>query len=64
MMRETIDLQKKVHGQISQELDIALKSVGSGRSAKSLGEFTTIRVDGKDVKVSRLHAVVEGHIKP
>jgi len=69
LARKSIDTEKKVYGEITQELDIVLKSAGSpfftqkGRAIKELQKFVDLTIDGKEVKMSRLHAAIEGKIQ-
>lgn len=69
LARKSIDTEKKVYGQLSGELDIVLKSAGTpfftqkGQAVKGLQKFVNIEINGNLVKVSRLHAAIEGKIK-
>lgn len=61
--RQVIDIQKKTHGELSRELDIALKASGSGKAAKDLARFVEVDINGNKVLVNRLHAAIEGLIE-
>jgi len=61
--RQVIDIQKKTHGELSRELDIALKASGSGKAAKDLKRFVEVDINGNKVLVNRLHAAIEGLIE-
>ena len=61
--RQAIDIQKKTHGELSRELDVALKASGSGKAAKDLARFVEVDINGSKVLVNRLHAAIEGLIE-
>jgi len=61
--RQAIDIQKKTHGELSRELDVALKASGSGKAAKDLARFVEVDINGNKVLVNRLHAAIEGLIE-
>ncbi len=60
--RRVVDIQKQVHGQLSNVLDIALKASGSGKAAKDLARFVEVEVNGKKILMNRMHAAIEGLI--
>lgn len=60
--RRVVDIQKQIHGQLSNVLDIALKASGSGKAAKDLARFVEVEVNGKKILMNRMHAAIEGLI--
>jgi len=62
LARKAIDIQKKTHGQLSKELDAALKASSVGQEAQELSRFITVDVNGNSILMSRLHAAIEGLI--
>ena len=67
--RRSIDIEKQIYGQLSKPLDIVLKSSGKniftkeGQAVKNLQKFINVEINGNEVKLSRLHAGIEGLIK-
>jgi hypothetical protein len=62
LARKAIDIQKKIHGQLSKELDAALKASSVGQEARELSRFIKVDVNGNSILMSRLHAAIEGLI--
>jgi len=60
--RRVVDIQKQVHGQLSDKLDIALKASGRGKAAKDLARFVEVDINGKPILLNRMHAAIEGLI--
>jgi hypothetical protein len=62
LARQAINIQKRTHGELSKELDIALKASGSGQASQNLARFVEVNINGQTVLMSRLHAAIEGLI--
>jgi len=60
---ESINLDKKTYGELTDVLDPALIISGSGKDAKNLSRFVEKEINGQKVLMNRMHLGIEGKIK-
>tara|TARA_R100001082_G_scaffold29824_2_gene14971 strand:- start:1182 stop:6782 length:5601 start_codon:yes stop_codon:yes gene_type:complete len=64
--RNSVDIEKRVYGEMSESLDVALIASGKpfftneGKAVRELSKFIKVKLDGKTVLMNRLQAGIEG----